>query len=94
MLSPDSTSTEPEDNPGDFRTFFRASASDSHLVDAVVQLLHDFRWRFIQVVHSGDSSGRKGAETLTRLARAREICVRSRYVTQKGFPTQNRGVNY
>ena len=62
-----------------YPTLFRTSASDDNLADAIVKLLNSFGWKYIQVVYSTDTYGMTGLETLTNMARASDICVRSSY---------------
>ena len=79
VLSPDSTSAEINQNMDLYSTLFRTSASDDNLADAIVKLLENLGWKYIQVVYSSDTYGITGLETLTKIARASDICVRSSY---------------
>ena len=79
VISPDSTSTEINKNFEMYPTLFRTSASDDNLADAIVKLLNNFGWKYIQVVYSTDTYGMTGLETLKDTARTSDICVRSSY---------------
>ncbi len=85
-MSPDSTS--PDTDSDEFPTFFRTSTSDDNLADAIVSLLNNFGWKFIQVVHSADTYGVNGLNVLTSTARNAEICVRSSFEVTEDADTE------
>lgn len=58
-----------------YPTFSRAVPSDYHQMLAIVLILKRNNWDYVQVVHTGDTYGRSGAEIIKAEASSRGICI-------------------
>ncbi|KAJ7306407.1 hypothetical protein JRQ81_009755 [Phrynocephalus forsythii] len=67
--------TEKMNNEEMYPSFFRTVPSDKRQLEAIVQLLHAFRWNWIAVIGSDEEYGREGASLLSSMATAYKICI-------------------
>lgn len=60
-------------------TFFNTISTDEKMSRAIMRLVQQMDWKYVQVVYADFDVGRKGAENLVEAARALDICVLASY---------------
>lgn len=78
LIAGSATSTELSDSQR-FPYFLRTIPGDDRQVQAMVQLMKQLGWSYVQTIQSADTYGRNGIEEFQRVAEMEGICLAAKY---------------